>query len=65
MQPIRRLPFGAGNTTGANTLSQTLATVAGHKYVLSFDAGAWGGGGQAISETAGSTNSRLRDPRRQ
>ncbi len=47
--------FGAGNTTGTNTLSQSIATVSGHKYVLSFDAGALGGGSQAISELAGAT----------
>ncbi len=35
--------FGAGNTAGTETLAQTIATVAGRSYTLSFDSGSFNG----------------------
>ena len=36
--------FGAGNTAGTETLAQTIATVLGQSYTLTFDYGSFNGG---------------------
>jgi hypothetical protein len=51
--PIETTPwfaaFGWGNVADANTLSQTFSTVAGKKYVVSFDSGALGFSSENLS----------------
>ncbi len=47
--------FGPGNVPNVSTLSQSFATVSGQSYVLSFVAGAMGGGTEPLVASAWAT----------